>query len=102
MGELLTKWFGPSYRTSIGGILAAVPPLIIAAALATNITLGKWVMFALTLSISLGGLMLGINAKDRQVHSTVAEVEASAGHDVGVPPLPPPVPIVASKSSLKS
>ena len=93
VNELFTKWFGSSWRSTLGGLLLGVPPLILSALGTANIPVGKWPSFAMTLSMGLGGLILGVNAKDRQVHSTVAEVEASAGHDVGPPPLPPAVPI---------
>lgn len=96
MNDLLTKWFGSSYRTTIGGILIGIPPLISGALLSANIPTGKWGNFTLTLCLGLGGLMLGVNAKDRKVHSTVAEVTASSGHD-NTPPATPPTPAPAPR-----
>jgi hypothetical protein len=91
LSDLMTKWFGSSWRSTIGGILIGVPPLIAGALSGANIPVGKWVGFAMTISLGLGGLMLGTNAKDKQVHSTVAEVQSSVGHDT-TPPATPPSP----------
>jgi hypothetical protein len=92
MNDLLTQWFGSSWRSTIGGILIGIPPLVSSALVTANIPVGKWAGFAMTLSLGLGGLMLGVNAKDKQVHSTVAEVESSVGHDNTPPAVPPIVP----------
>ena len=60
-----------------GGVLLGVPPLIFSAGQTAGITFGRWEIFALTLAMGLGGMILGINAKDKQVHSTAAQVQAA-------------------------
>jgi hypothetical protein len=77
MNDLMTKWFGSSWRSTVGGALLGVPPVIFSAAQAASITFGHWTLFALTLTMGLGGLIVGTNAKDKQVHSTTAEVDAA-------------------------
>jgi|ERR1017187_4269402 hypothetical protein len=76
MNDLFTKWFGSSWRTTIGGAMVGIPPLVFAAAQAASLTFGHWTLFALTLVAGIGALILGGNAKDAQVHSSVDQVEA--------------------------
>jgi hypothetical protein len=77
MNDFMTKLLGSSWRTTIGGALLGVPPVVFSAAQAAGITFGHWTLFALTLAMGLGGLVLGTNAKDAQVHSTAAQVDAA-------------------------
>lgn len=77
MNDLFTKWFGPSWRTSVGGFLVAFPPVVWAAASQVGVTLPKAVQLVLAVSVGLGGLFVGLNAKDKQVHSTPDQVEAA-------------------------
>ena len=74
----LTSVLGSSWRTTIGGALVGVPPLAFSAAQAAGIMFGHWTLFALTLAMGLGGLILGVTAKDAQVHSTAAQVDAAS------------------------
>ena len=73
--NFLVKLFGANWKTTIGGILVGVPPLVNGAALAASITLPKWEIFVATLAMGLGGLILGFNAKDATTHSTATQVQ---------------------------
>jgi hypothetical protein len=75
--EFLTNLLGQSYKTTIGGILLGVPPIIQSAAMSAGVSLGKWGAFIMALSMGIGGLMLGISAKDSTVHSTEAQVKVA-------------------------
>lgn len=75
MNELMTKILGASWRSTLGGMLLGLPPVIVGAASSTGITLGHWANFALAISTGIGALILGFNAKDKQVHSTAAQVD---------------------------
>jgi hypothetical protein len=97
MNGLMTKLLGSSWRTTIGGAMVGVPPLVFAAAQAANITFGHWTLFALTLTTGLGALILGGNAKDQQVHSTAAQVQV-ATIDAG--PQPDPATVAAAQAAL--
>lgn len=88
MEALLVKFFGTSWRTTIGGAMVGIPPLVFAAAQAASITFGHWTLFVLTLVAGLGALILGSNAKDAQVHSTEAQVSASTATVTGNPQAP--------------
>jgi hypothetical protein len=78
MNDLMTKLFGSSWRSTIGGILLGVPPLVQTAAMTAQISLGKWGAFAIALSMGLGSLVLGFSAKDAKVHSTAAQVDEAS------------------------
>lgn len=78
MNDLLTKWFGASWRTSVGGFLLGFPPVVASAALGVGYSLPKPVQLILALSTGLGGMLLGMNAKDKQVHSNADEVAAAS------------------------
>jgi hypothetical protein len=63
--SILANW-----KTSAGGLLAAVPPVITAAGFTFTPTESHW----LALCQGLGVLLLGMAAKDSTTHSTVAQV----------------------------
>ena len=71
------NWLGTSPKTTIGGIMLGVPPVLNGALIAANITPPKWEIFASTLILGLGGFMLGISAKDATTHSTVEQVQTA-------------------------
>lgn len=75
MNDLLTKWFGSSWRSTLAGMLLGLPPVIVGASQSAGVTLGHGWLFALAMSSGLGALILGFNAKDKQVHSTAAQVD---------------------------
>lgn len=77
MNELMTKILGASWRTALGGGLLGIPPLVFSAAQTAGITFGHWTLFSLTLAMGLGGLIIGTNSKDKQVHSTADQVDAA-------------------------
>lgn len=77
MNDLLTKWFGSSWRSTLGGMLLGLPPVIMGAAQSANFALPHLAQFLLAISTGLGALILGFNAKDKQVHSTTAQVDAA-------------------------
>ena len=77
ISDWLTKVFGQNYRSTIGGIMLGVPPLITAGATEAGYHLKPFVLMILTIITGLGALVLGINTKDKQVHSTQAEVQAA-------------------------
>lgn len=62
-----------NWKTSLGGILAALPPVITAAGFALTPTETHW----LNLCQGLGVLLLGLAAKDATTHSTAAEINQS-------------------------
>jgi hypothetical protein len=64
-----------SWKTTLGGILIGIPPLVQTAAMASGVSLGKWGAFAMSLLLGLGGLIVGLSAKDGDVHSTATEVD---------------------------
>lgn len=68
--KLLTNW-----RTTLGGILLGVPPVILASAMQANFTVtAKWTFILLSIS-GIGGVFLGLSSKDADTHSTALEVE---------------------------
>jgi hypothetical protein len=77
MNTFMTNLLGPSWRTTLGGALVGFPPIVYGAAQGAGISFGHWTLFALAMIAGLGGLILGTNAKDAQVHSTQAQVQAS-------------------------
>jgi hypothetical protein len=77
MNEFMTKLFGQSWRTTVGGALSSAQPLIMGAVLAAGYSTPKPLILALSLSSGLGLLILGGTAKDSAVHSTSAQIQAS-------------------------
>ena len=69
------NWLGQNWKTTIGGLLMGIPPILTAAFMAASIPVPKWEVFASTLAMGIGGLVLGTNAKDSTTHSTAAEVD---------------------------
>lgn len=64
--DLIKNW-----KTTLGGIMVSVPPLISAAGFVVSPTWNHW----LALCSGLGALLVGLAAKDATTHSTVAQVE---------------------------
>jgi hypothetical protein len=73
----IQKILGQNYKTTVGGAMVGIPPIVYSAFLAASITPSKWYTFTATLCMGLGGLILGTNAKDSTTHSTQAEVSNS-------------------------
>lgn len=79
LNALLVKWFGTSYRSSLFGLLgflAGVPELVSALTAWAHHQPADWRMVMLALALAAVGAGLG-NAKDKQVHSTEAQIAAS-------------------------
>jgi hypothetical protein len=68
LDSLVVNW-----KTSLGGIMVAVPPLITAAGFILSPAWQHW----LALATGLGALLIGLAAKDATTHSTVAQIEKS-------------------------
>ena len=62
-----------NWKTSVGGILLGVPPLITAAGFSLTLPEQHW----MALCQGVGGFLLGLAAKDATTHSTVAQVEVA-------------------------
>jgi len=62
-----------NWKTTVGGFLIALPPLVAAAGFVISVSIQHW----LNLCSAVGGLLLGLAAKDASTHSTVAQVEKS-------------------------
>lgn len=73
------KLLPTNYVTFIGGILAGLPPIILAAAMSSNFTLSSKVTFGLSVVQGIGTLVIGLAAKDWNTHSTQQQInEATA------------------------
>ena len=83
IADWMRKVFGLNWKTTFYGILTGVPPIVMAASSSAGIVLGPHVLLILGLCTGLGALMMGLSAKDNDVHSTPEQV-AAAGID------PPP------------
>lgn len=73
----LINVFGQNWKTTIGGILLGVPPIIVSSAAGAGIHLNAITIMILGISTGLGGLMLGISAKDSNTHSTQEQVQSA-------------------------
>ena len=62
-----------NWKTSVGGILLGVPPLIAAAGFVLTPAEQHWS----ALCQGVGGFLLGLAAKDATTHSTVAQVQTA-------------------------
>lgn len=78
-----------NWRTTLGGLLAAVPPVITAAGFTLTPTKQHW----LALCQGLGVLLLGLAAKDSTTHSTLEQVRTSTVKDEIAKEQNPPAPI---------
>lgn len=67
--SLLTNW-----KTSVGGLLAAVPPVVVAAGFVLSPSKQHW----LNLCQGIGVLLLGLSAKDSTTHSTITQVNKAS------------------------
>ena len=65
------KVFVVNWKTTVGGIMTAVPPVITAAGFVFSPNGQHW----LALCSGLGALLLGFSAKDASTHSTAQEVQ---------------------------
>jgi hypothetical protein len=88
MDAFMTSWLGTSWRSTLGGLIAALPQLITAAALGSGITLSKWVTFAGLLVTGIGTIIGFSNTKDKQVHSLPAQSAAAQAAVEGNPNAP--------------
>jgi ABC-type Fe3+ transport system permease subunit len=70
--SLFTNW-----KTTLGGILSAVPPVIVAAGFVLTLSEQHW----LALCQGVGALLLGLAAKDASTHSTVRETEIASAKE---------------------
>jgi len=77
IGEWFQKVFGANWKTTLGGILLGVPPLVITSAAGAGVSLGPHAMMVLGILTGIGGLMLGVVAKDKDNHSTADQVQAA-------------------------
>ena len=64
---------GANWMTTVGGLLAGIPPIILASGLVLS---PRW-MQILSILGGVGVLLIGVAAKDANTHSTQAEVNAS-------------------------
>lgn len=71
------NWLGPNWKTTIGGVLAGIPPLIISSSAMYNVPLPPWVLMLLSVLSGIGALITGVAAKDSTTHSTTNEVQAA-------------------------
>ena len=71
--QLLWQMALKNWKTTLGGILAAIPSLVAAAGFTLSANGQHW----LALCGGVGALLLGMAAKDSTTHSTEAEVEAA-------------------------
>lgn len=63
-----------NWMTTLGGILAGLPPLILTSFMSAGIPLSpKWTAIMSVIG-GLGALLIGLAAKDATTHSTAAEV----------------------------
>ncbi len=67
------QYLTANWRTTLGGLLAAVPPVITAAGFVLSPMKQHW----LALFQGLGVLLLGLAAKDSTTHSTIDQVDKS-------------------------
>ena len=75
--------FLKNWRTSLGGLLIAVPPLITAAGFVLSLQAQHW----LALCQGLGALLVGLAAKDASTHSTQSEIaQATLADNLTKPP----------------
>ncbi len=68
LDSLVVNW-----KTSLGGILTAIPAAILAAGFTLSPTGQHW----LALCTGIGALLVGFSAKDASTHSTTAQVKES-------------------------
>lgn len=66
-----------NWQTTLGGLLGGIPPIIIAAAMASSFTLTPRWYFILSIIGGLGTLLIGLAAKDSGTHSTMTQVQQS-------------------------
>ena len=71
------EYFTANWRTTLGGLLAAVPPVITAAGFVLSPTKQHW----LALCQGIGVLLLGLAAKDSNTHSNLEQVRESTIKD---------------------
>ena len=62
-----------NWETTIGGLLAGIPPIVIASGLVLT---PKWTQILAIVS-GLGVLLIGLAAKDSNTHSTAGQVQLS-------------------------
>jgi hypothetical protein len=84
----LIATFGTNWKTTLGGILFAVPGIITAAAVGAGVHLSPIAIMVLTIVTSLGGLLIGVTAKDSTTHSTPLQVQAAGATVIGDPKAP--------------
>lgn len=64
-------------KTTIFGLIAGLPPIIIASAAGANFPLPAWALMTLSIVSGVGAILTGAAAKDATTHSTSAEVQAA-------------------------
>ncbi len=76
-----------NWMTTLAGVLAGIPPIILASAMAAGVVLSSHWTFALSIVSGLGTLLIGLAAKDANTHSTPTQI-AKAAENVAMGKLP--------------
>jgi len=84
--KTLSMNFLLNWKTSLGGVLAALPPAVTAAGFTLTPAQAHW----LALCQGLGALLIGLAAKDSSTHSTPDQVRQS-GSEAAASGTHPPV-----------
>lgn len=85
----LTKVLGPNWKTTLSGILAGFPPIIIASAAGSGVPLPAWALMTLSIMTGVGALLTGVFAKDKNVTGgSVSQNTNSPANGASKPPTP--------------
>ena len=81
---------GTNWKTTIGGVLAGLPTIVIASFMAYNVKVSPLTYALLSIASGVGMLLTGVSAKDSTTHSTIAQVEQSTSQDAAAKGVAPP------------